>query len=339
MALYCGNCNKLTEIEIKNVEESYEVKGEKITFNTDVAFCSECQGKVFHKELDDKTINAAFSIHRKKHNLLTPSEIQDIRRKYRLSQRALAKFLEWGEVTIHRYESGSIQDSVHNEVLMFIDDPNNMKQIVERNGHLLKSGTYEKLVKRLERLINNDTTTEWINALDIKLPDKNRVDEFTGFKQFDFEKMKDMITYIVYKFDGVFTTKLNKLLWYSDFLNFKLNTTSISGNSYIHMPYGPVPNEYNWILASAISGGSLIEEEAYFPNGSSGINYKATRAPDKSIFSVKELQVLDFVVGHFKNFNCTEIKDLSHQEKAYQETNDLEEISYQFAKDISINLE
>ena len=41
---------------------------------------------------------------------LQPEEIEKIRKQYGLSQKNFARLLGWGDITIHRYESGAIQD-------------------------------------------------------------------------------------------------------------------------------------------------------------------------------------------------------------------------------------
>jgi hypothetical protein len=39
---------------------------------------------------------------------------------YGLSQTTFSRWLGWGDITVHRYESGSPQDSAHNETLMLL---------------------------------------------------------------------------------------------------------------------------------------------------------------------------------------------------------------------------
>ena len=53
-----------------------------------------------------------------------------------------------------------------------------------------------------------------------------------------------MIAHIASSESDIYKTKLNKLLFYSDFINYYLNGTSISGAKYVHLPYGPVPDSY-----------------------------------------------------------------------------------------------
>mgnify|MGYP001591153608 CR=1 FL=1 len=152
MKTYCPKCENLKDFKIKSKTEIYSVKREEIKIRANVAFCADCGRELFNKELDKENLNLAYSIYRKKHNLLSPLEIANIRKKYSLSQRSLGKFLEWGEITINRYETGGIQDPVHNEVLNFILDPKNMKNLFEKNNQFLSKGARERLKNKIDEV-------------------------------------------------------------------------------------------------------------------------------------------------------------------------------------------
>ena len=339
MKTYCPTCDGLSEIEVRSMDESFQVRGEKVDIKSEVATCNECGSKVFNQELDGRNLTLVYSTYRKKHNLLSPTDIVCIRKKYSLSQRALALLLEWGEVTVNRYENGAIQDPAHDEVLMFISEPRNMKRLFEKNNHLLSKTTRERARRKLDELINNELNPDVrLSLLQSCLSSSQTVDEYSGFTTFALEKMINMIVYIAEKSGGVFTTKLNKLLWYADFLYFKEYSISISGSSYCHLPLGPVPTDYKWIIAAAIGESLLSEEEIIFSREATGTQFRALTSADKSHFSKEEIKIMDFVIHYFRGYNAREIKEKSHKEKAYQETRSNERISYKYAAALSISL-
>lgn len=338
MKLYCPHCDKISEIKTESVNEDINVKGEKINILSEIATCSTCQKRIFSEELETANIDLAYSIYRKNHNLLSGQEIINIREKYSLSQRSLASLLEWGEVTINRYENGAIQDPAHNEVLNFISDPKNMKELFEKNSQFLNKTTREELKTRIDELIKENVKPQFrISLIDYILENKG-INEFSGFAKFDLEKMINTILYIAEKETGVFTTKLNKLLWYIDFLSFKERSVSITGSTYIHLPLGPVPDKYELITGIAIDEGLLSQEEISFSGGRSGTKYKAVSSSNLSFFNDEETHVMDFILHYFKNYNCDKIKEQSHQEKAYIETTHRQEISYKYAQFLSVVL-
>jgi len=339
MTAYCSICNKITDIINKQIEETFKVKGEDVSFLSEVAECKDCKEIIFHAELDGKNIKTAYSIYRKKHNLLPPTQIANIREKYDLSQRALARLLEWGEITIHRYETGAIQDPAHNEVLLFISEPNNMKTIFEQNHHLLTTTQQESLGKKIDTLLRNEVKPNLLSSIQGYISCSQKTDEFSGFKRFDLEKTIQMILYVSRKNEGVFTTKLYKSLWYSDFLSFKSYSVSISGCSYMHFPFGPVPVGYEYILAAALDSGALKKEEIFFESGASGVIYRPIGSFDDSFFSKEEIEVMDRVISYFASDTCQKISEKSHKEQAYSKTCEGELISYKFAKTLSLSLE
>lgn len=50
---------------------------------------------------------------------------------------------------------------------------------------------------------------------------KSKVSIYTGFREFDFEKLVNVILYFASKVPNFYKTKLMKCLWYADMLAFK----------------------------------------------------------------------------------------------------------------------
>lgn len=108
MKKYCDNCESEVETKVITKKEVYTVLGEDIEVEAQVLVCSNCNEELFCEELDGATLINAYNEYRRRHKLLLPTEIKQIRELYGLSQRSFAKLLNWGDKTIHRYENGSI---------------------------------------------------------------------------------------------------------------------------------------------------------------------------------------------------------------------------------------
>jgi len=331
MKVYCDRCKKETEGIVKKKEEIFPVRGEKIKILSNVPVCKICGSEVFDEKLDEENLKLAYDKYRKKHNLLSPSQIKEIREKYGLSQRGLSKLLGWGEITLHRYESGSIQDEAHDKMLKLISHPQNMMKILEENTHRLSESEREKLKEKIADVIKKQTTF-------ILFEHKKEISEFTGYKKFDPEKMKNMILYILQKTGETYRTKINKLLWYMDFYHFKHFSVSISGNFYIHLNYGPIPDNYEFLLGELLNQGMIEEKEVVFDytKDISGEMIRAKVPFERNIFSKTELESMDYVLKKFKNFTSSQIMKKSHEELPYRKTKEGEKISYNLASEISI---
>ena len=106
MKKYCEECGREVETKIITKKEVYTVLGEDIEVQAQVLVCADCNEEFYCEELDNATLVNAYNVYRKRHELLLPDEIKQIRELYGLSQRSFSKLLNWGDKTIHIYENG-----------------------------------------------------------------------------------------------------------------------------------------------------------------------------------------------------------------------------------------
>ncbi len=332
--IYCPHCDKETKGQISQKEEVFKVRGEDIKILSSVLSCAECRKDVFNDELDEKNLQNAYGEYRKKHCFLSSNEIKEIREKYCLSQRGLSRLLGWGEITLHRYESGGLQDEAHNTVLQLISEPENMNKIFENHTNLLSPLEAKKLKERIIGLISGYMEPK----LNLKIEEclLREPSDLTGNKRFDLEKTKNMVLYIL-TFHKTYATKINKLLWYMEFLFYRKFSVSIAGNCYFHLKYGPVPDGYDLILGIMMNE-KLLEKEEVFKHECPQELLKLIVPFDKTIFSKEEFFVMDYVLKKFKDFTCKEISDYSHKEIPYKNTNEGEAISYNLSDTLSLSV-
>jgi putative zinc finger/helix-turn-helix YgiT family protein len=151
---YCDACDKDVLTEVIKRSEVLPVKGERVDVEASVRVCRTCGGDISDESLDGETLEKAYRIYRVRHGLLGPAEIRRLREKYGMSQRSLSILLDWGEVTIHRYENGSLPDAAHNQVLTFLEDPSNMRKVFLQNK--------DRLSREAQRVV-----LEHLNSLDV----------------------------------------------------------------------------------------------------------------------------------------------------------------------------
>ena len=145
--------------------------------------------------------------------------------------------------------------------------------------------------------------------------------------------MAEVIKYFCFSLDGVFVTKMNKLLFYSDFIKYKRDGFGLTGLEYRAITYGPVPRDYGEIYSKA-EGGDM--DEFIYPIGTSGSLLRTNEKPDMKIFSDLEKEILKAVCDYFRYYSAGEISKQSHSEKGWQECSRLQEfIPYSYAFDIA----
>lgn len=334
MRKHCEACGREVDTKIIKKIESYYVCGEKIKVEAQILVCADCGEEFYCEELDNATLVNAYNEYRRKHKLLLPEEIKKIREQYGLSQRSFAKILNWGDKTICRYENGSIQDKVHNSLLLFLREPKNMRTYLTENEVVLDEKQKTKLfcaVEKLEQDRENHAGCKILDSFFSGIPC-----EENGFMAFDYDKFCAMVLFFAHRCDKLLKTKLMKLLNYSDMIFYKENGISISGAKYAHLPYGPVPENFD-ILLGTMTLDHIAHIEVLYDNGYE----KHQVIPDcdipESVLSERELNVLERIYNKFVDFGSVDISNYSHKEKGYSSTKQGEIISYVYAKDIQLN--
>jgi putative zinc finger/helix-turn-helix YgiT family protein len=334
-ATTCPQCEKRVATRVERRREVLPVRGEDVEVEADVAVCLECGEDLFVEEMDDRTLRAAFAEYRRRHGLLSPEEIAGIRRRYDLGQRPLSLLLGWGEITLHRYEGGSLQDDAHDAQLRMAANPANMRVLLAKNSHKLSERQRTRLEARLDELEGSDAS-EWETCAPAPFVAREEASEYGGYQRFDPSKLHEMILCFAGHPD-MFATKLNKLLFYADFLHFKEFATPISGVPYLRFQHGPVPEHYGWTVDGLVEGGELEQKERSGRDWG-GVVFEARRPCDLTVFTPSEKSVLEFVAQTMAGRSSKSLRDRSHAEAAYLETPERERISYSWAKDLSVSL-
>ena len=150
---------------------------------------------------------------------------------------------------------------------------------------------------------------------------------FTGYRAFSLEKMAAMMSYIAHRTTDLYKTKLNKLLFYADFVNDHFHGTSISGSKYIHLPYGPVPDGYEETLETLNHYGVINVSKQ-----DSADLVLSSESPACDFLTAEERRSLDWVLESYGGMSASQLTEISHREKAYKNTHSGEQIAYEYAK-------
>ncbi len=141
--MYCPKCNADVETTVREVLETYPVKGESITVKALVRFCNVCGEDLWDEELDEQNLLRAYAEYRRIHGLLQPEEIRAIREKYQLSQVAFARVLGLGDKSVTRYENGSIADLAQNNLIALARHPSVFKELLEQSRSKISPDDYQ----------------------------------------------------------------------------------------------------------------------------------------------------------------------------------------------------
>jgi putative zinc finger/helix-turn-helix YgiT family protein len=321
---YCETCGSFVDPDVIARDETYSVKGESITVPARIAICPVSGDELSNETLDDETLSKAFAVYRARRGLLQPEEIKSIRLRYGLGQKAFARLLGWGEMTLHRYEMGSLQNPSQNTLLELARDPRFVQSQLARNGEALSSQQQADLRARLAELladcaepVSREESAEYLANASCEA------------------KMREMMVYFA-GYPDTFRTKFNKLVFYADFLHQKRWGAPISNLRYVNMQYGPVPVGFYQLQGQLVDDAGLRETEVDRGDWS-GTVFVAGRPADVSVFSPSELECVEYVAEYFDGWTAKRISELTHSETAWRETQDRETISYLYADQLSLD--
>ena len=132
--------------------------------------------------------------------------------------------------------------------------------------------------------------------------------------EFDAAKFRELLLYIANRSlsDPHFgATKLNKILFFSDFYAYGMLGRPITGAEYQRLEYGPAPRQ----LKPTVEQMRDAQEATVLPrrhfNRQQQILFPL-RDPDLSRFTAEEIALVDEVIRLLQPYNVTQVSELSH---------------------------
>lgn len=286
----CLHCNG-EDFEEKKIRVTPEIKGEEVEVVVSASVCTKCNQPLMNDQQMNQLRRAAADQYRKQHHLLTSEEIIHFREILGMSQIAFAKYLNVGDASIKRWETYFVQEPVQDE-------------------HI--------------RLKCDEAYAEF-NALNVHWK-SNPPDIYSGQRKFSWELFKQAVRYLIETANSPLF--LNKALFYADFKHFQLYGVSITGVRYIHLEYGPCPDQYQNLIYFMMHGGDLLSAGHHI--------LKSAKKSDLTVFGDSEKEVLQMVAQLTKGDGGKRLLNLSHQEAAFTKTEPFEWISYEYASTLKI---
>jgi putative zinc finger/helix-turn-helix YgiT family protein len=331
----CPFCNKVHSLEQRKRLSQSIVKDEIVDYEEVYFLCSltdEEDNEFVSADIMDDNLLKARDAYRRKKGFLTSNEIADIRSYYGLTQSDFSALLGWGEVTVTRYESKTVQDETYNNIMCLVyENPMFALECIDKHKDRFTPDKYIKIrnniANKVEELGNLYLKKQEINSLYVNFKVEN---EFNGYKTLDIDKVANVMGYFAQFVDNLFKVKLMKLLWYTDAISFLRHDRAMTGLVYKHMPLGALPIAYDELIF--LPTVKVVEEMIC-----DDISYRI--CPNKVVnisdFSLDELRILETVATTFKTFKTKEIVDYMHKEKAYTDTMPNQIIPFGLAKQLN----
>lgn len=272
--------------------------------------CKDTGEQFTTEEQDEMLCNELYNQYRIKHGIPFPDEIKKIREHYGLTCPQITKIVGFGQNQWHQYEMGSVPSESNGKSIVAIRNREGMLSMLESSRNQFDESTYNKIRRNI------------LCASDI---DKNDISKFyfygnterginNGYSEMNPAKLQSMVQLIVSKEKhGVSKTKLNKEMFFVDFLSYKTFGRSISGLAYRAIQYGPVPEHYETVY-DHVEG---LIKKSFWGNGDFDYDLLFCDAPDTSALSKEDMSIIDKVMLVLGSMKRSEVIGLSHKENGW----------------------
>ncbi|WP_026836964.1 type II toxin-antitoxin system antitoxin SocA domain-containing protein [Gillisia sp. JM1] len=311
------------EMSLQKKEEIITFRKEEFNYLHFNYLCEDSGENFSTTELDELNINQVYNQYRDKHNLPFLDEIKYFREKLDIPASKMSQILGFGANSFRNYEKGEVPSLANgNLIKLVINDVNQFKNLVKSNDEI-SLDEKEKIFLKIDNLLEEEKRS-YSDAEFVKnLFNHNLLpDNFSGYIKPNMNKLSEMIVYFTEKLKPS-KTMMNKLLFYSDFLNFKKCGFSISGTRYVAIQYGPVPDRYYGIFDYLTHKDFVkIVSEEYGYGYVGETFYPTKKSFDFDLFTEIELESIKHVFNKFKSLKATQIMEMSHEEEAWLENKD-----------------
>lgn len=325
------------EMKLTKERRLIEFRKEKFEIVFHYYKCEDSGEQFTTTSLDEVNMNQVYNQYRDKFNIPFPEEITKIRESYGLSASKMSEILGFGVNSYRQYEAGEMPSVANAKLIQMIDKPQGFINMVELCA-TLDEKTKEKYIQKAQSMLEHRKRNIFNLNFKEYLLGNHLADIFSGYRNPNFEKFTEMVVFFSEKIEP-YKTKMNKLLFYADFLMFKQSCFSISGVRYKAIEMGPVPSNFQSIFEYMANNNEIDICTTEFPNGYVGEQFKARhdRGFNAALFSATELETLEKVANAFKSTSTNDIVEISHLEQAWK--NNIKErgiISYEYAFELGV---
>lgn len=276
---YCNECEDLVEYDIYDEIFEEEFKGVKINYRFGIGKCKCCNCEVATDiDYNSRKSIAKIEAYKRQTGIIDLNGISEILEKYDIGKENLADIAGFGKVTIKRYYDGFIPSREYSDVLLrVLRDEEFFMKLVEDNKGKLKDIAYRKIISRYERLAEISSS-----------------------------KIDQIANYIITHIGEVTPLALEKLLSFSNGVNYALNGKQLIFEESQAWAHGPVyPQMYNKYKKY---GYKPIDDGIYSTHGCM-----------LSKLSEEEIKAIDLVINTFGLYSPKTLERISHSQEPWKE--------------------
>lgn len=314
---YIEMSSPLTGGRVKEVrdEETHSFRGRTYTVNVHYYICEDTGEQFTCDGQDDLVMNQVYNYYRTECGIPFPEEIAAIRRHYDLKQTQISKIAGFGINQWKNYEDGDMPSESNARLILTLKRADSMLTLLESSRNSFSAKEYDKLYRQISLAGDYSTKSLFTEFFYGETP---YLGIMNGFGPQSPQRVMAMARWFVDKLSGITPTKLNKLMFYGDFLNYRKTGRSISGLRYRAIQHGPVPEHYDTIYDN-VPG---LEKRVEIHHDRECSEYYLVSSDDAryctdAYLTPAELDTLSEVMSKYGSLSTSEIVEVSHKEPAW----------------------
>lgn len=288
--------------------ETQVFRHEKYSVHVSYYICEDTGEKFTNSNIGDAELNELYNQYRYRHGLPYPDEIRSIRLRYGLTVPQITKIAGFGQNMWRQYEAGAVPSESNGKCILAMADKNIMLTLLTRSRAELTDKEFKQIARRVEAAANNTPTN-----LQLYLYGNTERGPLNGYAPKNTDKLQAMVRLLVSQHNGIGATRLNKEMFYADFLHYRRYAVSISGLSYKAIQLGPVPAHYDTVY-DHIDG--LTREPVSTPRGVFLLFH--CNEPQPEALSPEEQNTIKEVSARLSCKNTDEVINTAHREPAWR---------------------
>ena len=301
------------EMKIVYEERTWNFRGEEYPYIHTAYRCEETGEQFTTCESDDAGYVQVANQYRVKYGIPFTDEIIALRSRYGVSAAKMSTILGIGANQWRLYESGEVPSVSNGRMIRSIMNPKVFLDLVESARHILTEKEYNTIVEKVKHVIaqSADYHAEMYECRRVFSAARGADN---GYSMLSLPRLKAVMLTVLNECGEVFCTKMNKMLFYIDFLSYRQRGMAMTGLAYRAIDFGPVPDRWDRVYSEF----DEIQQEPRPIGEYEGNVLIARAAPEADILSDEERAIISTICALFKDATSREISAISHSEPAWQ---------------------
>lgn len=301
--------------EMKRVYEPrrWKFRGEEFAYQHAGWLCQDT-GEMF---TDDESDTAGYvqvtNQYREKYGIPYTDEIISVRKRYGISASKMSLILGIGTNQYRLYEQGEVPSVSNGRMIRSIMNPKVMLEMIDSSRNELPKKEYDKIAEKVKALIAGNEEFKKLQYETQRVFASHR-SLYNGYAPLSLSRLKNVMLYVLEHCTDVWCTKMNKLLFYIDFLSYRERGMSITGLSYKAIEFGPVPDRWDVVYSEFPE----VRQELRSAGDFVGSVLVPSGESDFSLFAESELEIMEAVCVRFSAVSSREVSRISHEEDAWR---------------------